>query len=104
MTCKTCENSGWFWKKIGRCKRCMDQLTALSVLCGVVWWFTCRDEPTSIESIALIMAGFAFNGLLFLHLWMKFIVLPLKEKKGRNGISSNAPKQDKKNSSTSGKH
>ncbi|MCK6263175.1 DUF3624 domain-containing protein [Vibrio sp. ZSDE26] len=97
MTCKTCDKSGWFWKKIGRCKRCMDQLTSLSVLCGVVWWFTCRDTPLSIESIALIMAGFAFNGLLFLHLLMKFIVIPFQQ----NQLGE---KEGKKNSSTSGKH
>ncbi|OIQ25391.1 DUF3624 domain-containing protein [uncultured Vibrio sp.] len=105
MTCKTCENSGWFWKKIGRCQRCMDQLTTLSVVCGVVWWFTCRDDPSSIESITLIVASFAFNGLLFLHLWMKFIVLPFKENKGNNKETHRGEReQDKKNSSTSGKH
>ena len=53
----------------------MDQLTVLSVLCWIVWWFLCRDNPKSIESIALIFAGFAFNTLLALHLWMRFVIL-----------------------------
>ena len=80
MTCKYCEDN-WFWKKIGRCQRCMDQLTVLSVLCWGVWWFVFRDEPKSVESIALIFAGFAFNGLLFLHLWFKFVVFPWQKRK-----------------------
>ncbi|MFB9213964.1 DUF3624 domain-containing protein [Vibrio sinaloensis] len=80
MTCPYCKNNHWFWKKIGRCKRCMDQLTVLSVLCWIVWWWLFRDNPKSIESIALLMAGFAFNGLLALHLWMRFIVLPWQKR------------------------
>ncbi|GAL14097.1 hypothetical protein JCM19233_5109 [Vibrio astriarenae] len=59
----------------------MDQLTVLSVVCWVIWWFFFRDAPKSIESIALIMAGFAFNVLLALHLLMKFIVLPMNKTK-----------------------
>lgn len=75
MSCNRCDGH-WFWQKIGRCKRCMDQLTVLSVLCWIVWWLAFREQPTSIESIALIVAGFAFNALLFLHLWMKYVILP----------------------------
>ncbi|MDW2116943.1 DUF3624 family protein, partial [Vibrio sp. 1731] len=26
MACRSCQEH-WFWKKIGRCQRCMDQLT-----------------------------------------------------------------------------
>jgi len=81
MTCPHCKNNGWFWKKIGRCKRCMDQLTVLSVLCWIVWWFLFKEDPKSIESITLIIAGFAFNGLLALHLWMRFIILPWQKRK-----------------------
>ncbi|EEX35527.1 hypothetical protein VIC_000090 [Vibrio coralliilyticus ATCC BAA-450] len=58
----------------------MDQLTVLSVLCWVIWWFAFRDNPLSIESIALIIAGFAFNSLLFLHLWMRFVILPWRRR------------------------
>jgi hypothetical protein len=84
MTCPHCKNNGWFWKKIGRCKRCMDQLTVLSVLCWIVWWFLFKDDPKSIESITLIIAGFAFNGLLALHLWMRFVILPWRKRKKNN--------------------
>ncbi|EDL67536.1 conserved hypothetical protein [Vibrio campbellii HY01] len=63
MACRSCKEH-WFWKKIGRCQRCMDQLTVLSVLCWIVWWFAFKDDPQSIESIALILP-IAFNGLLF---------------------------------------
>ncbi|WP_375752308.1 DUF3624 domain-containing protein [Vibrio sp. HN007] len=81
MACKYCKEN-WFWKKIGRCQRCMDQLTVLSVLCWIVWWFGFRDNMFSVESIALIFAGFAFNGLLFLHLWFRFVVIPYRRRNG----------------------
>jgi len=58
----------------------MNQLTVLSALCWAVWWFGYGDEIKSVESVALIFAGFAFNSLLFLHLWFKFIILPTKKK------------------------
>jgi len=77
MGCQNCTQN-WFWKKIGRCQRCIDQLTVLSVLCWVIWWWLYRDTPKSIESIGLIFAGFAFNGLLALHLWMKYVILPYR--------------------------
>jgi len=83
MPCNNCQSS-WFWKKIGRCQRCMDQLTVLSVGCWLVWWWLCRENPKTIESISLLIAGFAFNGLLFLHLWMKFVVLPWRKRQGRD--------------------
>ncbi|NAW67900.1 DUF3624 family protein [Vibrio sp. V27_P1S3P104] len=79
MTCNDCREH-WFWKKIGRCQRCMDQLTLFSVACWVIWFWLFRDEPRSIGSISLLFAGFAFNGLLFLHLWMKFVVLPWRKR------------------------
>ncbi|MCG3732267.1 DUF3624 domain-containing protein [Vibrio cincinnatiensis] len=75
MACNDCHEH-WFWKKIGRCQRCMDQLTLLSVVCWVGWLWLFRENPRSISSISLLFAGFAFNALLFLHLWMKFVVLP----------------------------
>ncbi|MGO1296051.1 MAG: DUF3624 domain-containing protein [Vibrio sp.] len=81
MACNDCSEN-WFWKKLGRCKRCMDQLTSLSVVCWVVWFVWFRETPTSIGSIALLIAGFACNALLFLHLWMKFVILPFKKRNG----------------------
>lgn len=83
MACHDCREN-WFWKKIGRCQRCIDQLTTLSVVCWVVWYFAFRDDPRSIQSIALIAAGFAFNTLLFLHLWMKFVILPWRQRQGNH--------------------
>ncbi|HAT8492879.1 DUF3624 domain-containing protein [Vibrio vulnificus] len=80
MSCNDCSQH-WFWKKMGRCQRCLDQLTVLSVVCWIIWWFAFRDNPTAIESIALIVAGFAFNLLLFLHLWMKYVILPWQARK-----------------------
>ncbi|EPM6344003.1 DUF3624 domain-containing protein [Vibrio parahaemolyticus] len=82
MACRSCQEH-WFWKKIGRCQRCMDQLTVLSVVCWIIWWFAFRDHPQSIESIALIFAGFAFHILLFLHLWMRFVILPWQRRRGK---------------------
>ncbi|WP_104400108.1 DUF3624 domain-containing protein [Vibrio penaeicida] len=75
MPCRTCQEN-WFWKKIGRCQRCMDQLTVLSVVCWVIWWFILKESPNSIQSVTLIFAGFAFNGLLAMHLWMRFVIFP----------------------------
>jgi hypothetical protein len=62
----------------------MDQLTVLSVGCWLVWWWLCSENPKTIESVSLLMAGFAFNGLLFLHLWMKFVILPWRKRQGRD--------------------
>lgn len=83
MSCYDCQTH-WFWKKIGRCQRCMNQLTVLSVLCWIIWWFTCRDTPRTIESITLLMAAFACNSLLLLHAWMKFVILPLRKHSGKD--------------------
>ncbi|MBL4261547.1 DUF3624 domain-containing protein [Vibrio fluvialis] len=83
MACNDCREN-WFWEKIGRCQRCIDQLTTLSVLCWVVWYFAFKDDPRSIQSIALIVAGFAFNALLFLHLWMKYVILPWRKRQGND--------------------
>ncbi|UUM30787.1 DUF3624 domain-containing protein [Vibrio japonicus] len=81
MTCHYCEKHHWFREKIGRCRRCMNQLTVLSVLCWVVWWWFCRSDPKSIESITLIFAGIAFHSLLALHLWMHYVILPWRKGK-----------------------
>ncbi|PWI33703.1 DUF3624 domain-containing protein [Vibrio albus] len=79
MACKNCDTH-WFWKKIGRCTRCMKQLTFLSILGWLVWWFGFRLHPKSVEAVALLFATLAFNGLLLLHLWFRFIQIPLRQK------------------------
>ncbi|KII81546.1 DUF3624 domain-containing protein [Vibrio renipiscarius] len=80
MSCSTCQQS-WFWQKIGRCMRCVYQLVGLSMLSAAIWWLAFRHNPKSIESIALLTAIFAFSGLLTLHLWMRWFVLPLQSRK-----------------------
>jgi hypothetical protein len=79
MACKNCDNH-WFWKKIGRCTRCMKQLTVLSVSGWAIWLAGWRDEPKSVESVALLFATLSFNGLLLLHLWFRFVRLPRQKK------------------------
>ncbi|MDC0610119.1 DUF3624 domain-containing protein [Vibrio sp.] len=78
MGCQTC-SSHWFWKKIGRCVRCMIQLSILSLLFWPVWIFWGSHQPKSIGSITLLLFGAACHGLLLLHLLMKFIILPFKK-------------------------
>ncbi|WP_152429366.1 DUF3624 domain-containing protein [Vibrio aquimaris] len=80
MACKYCEKP-WFWKKVGRCQRCMIQLACLSIITWVLWWYLGKHSPKSIESISILVAGFAFHSLLFLHLWMRFVILPWRRSK-----------------------
>lgn len=61
----------------------MDQLTVLSVVVWIIWFWGFKEDLASIESISLILAGFAFNGLLFLHLWMKYVILPWRKRQGK---------------------
>ena len=61
--------------------RCVYQLSALSAICSMVWWLTLRDTPKSIESIALLAAIASFSGLLILHMWMRWVVIPLQSNK-----------------------
>ncbi|CDT17850.1 conserved hypothetical protein [Vibrio coralliirubri] len=59
----------------------MNQLLVLSILSWGSWWLFFKEDPKTINAIALMMAAFAFSGLLSLHWIMKFMVLPLKGKK-----------------------
>ncbi|WP_117235975.1 DUF3624 domain-containing protein [Vibrio maerlii] len=76
MSCPYCQ-SNWFWKKIGRCKRCMIQLFVLSVLGWGSWWLLFADNPKSVEAVALLLLSVACNSLLALHLikmvWLRMI-------------------------------
>ncbi|PTA50646.1 DUF3624 domain-containing protein [Shewanella morhuae] len=78
MSCDDCKTS-IFRQKIGRCTRCMWQLTALSVISWPLWWFLYRDTPREVNSIALLFFCSAFSGLLALHL----IVLAYRRLRGR---------------------
>ncbi|GAK85733.1 hypothetical protein JCM19238_3323 [Vibrio ponticus] len=60
--------------------RCVYQLSGLSLLSMASWWLMFRDTPKSIESIALITAMVGFTGLLALHLWMRWVVIPLRSR------------------------
>lgn len=67
MACQKCSDSV-FKQKIGRCKRCMVQLTVLSLLAWPIWWHCFADQPKTVESIALLFFAIGFTGLLCLHL------------------------------------
>ncbi|WP_351122451.1 DUF3624 domain-containing protein [Shewanella sp. T24-MNA-CIBAN-0130] len=67
MPCNQCTDSV-FKQKIGRCKRCMWQLTLLSLVTWPLWWYCYADTPKTVESIALLFFAVSFSGLLTLHL------------------------------------
>ncbi|GGP72995.1 DUF3624 domain-containing protein [Shewanella ulleungensis] len=67
MACNQCSDS-IFKQKIGRCKRCMLQLTILSLLTWPIWWYYFAATPKVVESIALLFFAISFSGLLILHL------------------------------------
>jgi hypothetical protein len=67
MSCHQCEES-IFIQKLGRCYRCMAQLSLLSVFCWPLWWWFYAEQPKTVESIALLFFCVAFSGLLLLHL------------------------------------
>ncbi|MCW4440142.1 DUF3624 domain-containing protein [Vibrio splendidus] len=81
MTCIHCNKSEKIRNKLGRCQRCMNQLMVLSILSWGAWWVFFKEDPKTINAIALMMAAFAFSSLLSLHWIMKFVVLPLRNKK-----------------------
>ncbi|MCT7946881.1 DUF3624 domain-containing protein [Shewanella septentrionalis] len=78
MSCSDC-NTSIFRQKIGRCKRCMWQLTALSAIGWPLWWWLYYDAPREVNSIALLFFCTAFTGLLALHL----MVLAYRRLRGR---------------------
>ncbi|MCL1097369.1 DUF3624 domain-containing protein [Shewanella gelidii] len=67
MACDACFSTV-FKQKIGRCKRCMVQLTLLSAVSWPLWYWLYFEDIRSVESIALLFFAFAFSGLLLLHL------------------------------------
>ncbi|MFA0143433.1 DUF3624 domain-containing protein [Vibrio kanaloae] len=81
MTCVHCNKNEKIFNKLGRCQRCMNQLMVLSIISWGTWWLFFREDPKTINAIALMMAACVFSGLLSLHWFMKFVVLPLRNKK-----------------------
>lgn len=67
MSCHQCDES-IFMQKLGRCFRCMVQLTVLSAIGWPLWWWFYAEQPTKVESIALLFFCVAFSLLLLLHL------------------------------------
>ncbi|WP_434937895.1 DUF3624 domain-containing protein [Shewanella sp. HL-SH8] len=67
MACNQCDES-IFIQKLGRCFRCMAQLTSLSVIGWPLWWWFYAEQPTKVESIGLLFFCSAFSALLLLHL------------------------------------
>ncbi|MEZ8879679.1 DUF3624 domain-containing protein [Vibrio lentus] len=81
MTCVHCNKNEKIFNKLGRCQRCMNQLMVLSLVSWGAWWLFFREDPKTINAIALMMAALTFSSLLSLHWIMKFVVLPLRKKK-----------------------
>ncbi|MCP3697283.1 MAG: DUF3624 domain-containing protein [Aliivibrio sp.] len=69
MSCKTCR-SDIFKQKLGRCPRCMKQLTFLSIGSWLTWLEFFRATPYQIEAIAIFIVSILFSSLLILHLFM----------------------------------
>ncbi|AZL85814.1 DUF3624 domain-containing protein [Aliivibrio salmonicida] len=67
MACQFC-HSDIFKQKLGRCFRCMKQLTFLSIGGWLTWLEFFQATPYQIEAIATFMVSAAFSGLLTLHL------------------------------------
>ncbi|MFA0567119.1 DUF3624 domain-containing protein [Vibrio gallaecicus] len=80
MTCVRCNKTEKITQKLGRCQRCMNQLTVLSILSWGIWWLFFKEDPRTINAIALMMAACAFSGLLSIHLVMKFVILLLRKR------------------------
>ncbi|QSX29640.1 DUF3624 domain-containing protein [Shewanella cyperi] len=67
MSCRDCDNSIWR-QKLGRCRRCILMLAAMSLIAWPLWYLGFRDQPTTVSAIALLFFAGACSGLLVLHL------------------------------------
>lgn len=79
MACQYCDTH-WFWKKIGRCRRCMLQLSAL---CFIFWpclWLLPSHFTQPVQLIALLAFGIVCHALLALHLIMVVAIKLGREK------------------------
>ncbi len=81
MSCRSCQDPTLSLSaKLGRCKRCILQLTVINVVLWPIWLVGFSDTPTSVESISLLFAAGASAGLLTLHLIVMPFRKPLPEK------------------------
>lgn len=78
MACQNCFGTE-FKRKIGRCKTCMWQLTVLSVIAWLLWFWLISGPHLAVNAIALLFFCCAFTGLLLLH----WIVLAYRKLTGR---------------------
>ena len=67
MSCQACRSSVFF-HKLGRCRRCMIQLTIASPLCWLIGLFGYSDRPHSLEAITFLVVASAMSLLLLAHL------------------------------------
>lgn len=82
MKCTYCkDDSRSIFAKLGRCKRCMVQLTVLNFILWPTWYWGFSNEPSSVSSVALLFAGGACFSLLALHLLIMPFREPLEEEK-----------------------
>ena len=66
MGCQAC-TSNIFWQKLGRCQRCIRQLSVLSPLGWIAWYLFYRQQPTTLEAITLFVAASCMTLLLLAH-------------------------------------
>lgn len=93
MGCHSCTTTNIFRKKLGRCRRCMIQLTLLSMASWGAWLYYYRPAPKSVESITLLFAATAFSSLLLAH-WVTALSLRLKGKgNGKQSATTNPAKK-----------
>ncbi|WP_415719955.1 DUF3624 domain-containing protein [Photobacterium ganghwense] len=66
MACQPCRSSVFF-QKLGRCRRCMVQLSVLAPLSWLAWWLLYRETPHTLNAITLLVAASGFSLLLLAH-------------------------------------
>ncbi|MGX9418038.1 DUF3624 domain-containing protein [Vibrio sp. RC27] len=79
MACNSCDKN-WFFKKIGRCNRCIKQLTVLCLITWVFWFVWGTHNSRQVETIAVLIFGLGFHLLLIAHLGMKLLLLNRSDK------------------------
>ncbi|PSU33025.1 DUF3624 domain-containing protein [Photobacterium lutimaris] len=66
MRCQACTRSV-FWQKLGRCQRCIHQLSVLSPLSWIVWAIFYRHQPTTLDAITALVVASSMTLLLLAH-------------------------------------
>ncbi|WP_434358060.1 DUF3624 domain-containing protein [Parasalinivibrio latis] len=81
MRCRFCSKDNPFAQKLGRCKRCMAQLTVLNL---ILWplWLVGFEDATSVWAITVLFFAGACAVLLSAHV----IALLVREDKAEGKI------------------